>query len=241
MKKRITIILGIFSILVCIYGLFRYRVMSWLLFLALGLYLIYSTRPKKEKTDPVPDPPLFSNDSSKTDPEPVKEKTDPVPDLSSFSNDSSKTDSEPVKGKTDPVSDPPSFSNSSSRTDSEPEKGFNFPIVGVTFKNDDGTDRQKLLRKILFKDPPFNTDQHVYLERYIWKGEPAYYIKVNDYIVGNIEAALVWYFEKNADRPYKIENIEVYGGGNGKKFGAEIHGVYLDSIKSDTTVKSKET
>lgn len=107
------------------------------------------------------------------------------------------------------------------------EKGFTFPVVGVTFKNDDGSDRQYLLRKLYFKDAPFDVSQDVTLERYLWKGDPAYYVKVNGHIIGNIGADFVWYFEKNANREYKIDNIEVYGG-NDKNYGAEIHGTYLD-------------
>lgn len=110
------------------------------------------------------------------------------------------------------------------------EKSFTFPIVGVTFKNDDCSDRQHLLRKIYFKDAPFNNEQNVVLERYLWKDEPAYYVKVNDYIVGNIGADDVWYFEKNTEREYKIDYIEVYGGGKGKNYGAKIHGTFLDTI-----------
>ena len=108
------------------------------------------------------------------------------------------------------------------------EKSFTFPIVGVTFKNDDGTERQWLLRKIYFKDPPFKDEQNVILERYLWNDSPAYHIKVNGYIVGYISSDMVWYFEENSNRPYKIEYIKVYGGGNDKKYGAEIHGIYLD-------------
>lgn len=111
---------------------------------------------------------------------------------------------------------------------SERDKGFCFPVVGVTFKNEDGSERQQLLRKIYFKDKPFDLEQNIVLERYLWKGDPAYYVKVNGYIVGNIGADFVWYFEKNADREYRIDYIKVYGGGKDKNFGAEIHGIYLD-------------
>ena len=107
-------------------------------------------------------------------------------------------------------------------------KSFSFPVVGVTFKNDDGSDRQKLLRKLYFQDPPFDGSNVVSLEKYVWKNSPAYYVKVNDSIVGNIEADYVWYFEKNSDRPCDIE-ISVYGGTAGKNYGAEIKGIYKDN------------
>lgn len=107
-------------------------------------------------------------------------------------------------------------------------KSFAFPVVGVTFKNDDGSDRQKLLRKLYFQDPPFDGSNVVSLEKYVWKNSPAYCVKVNDSIVGNIEADYVWYFEKNSDRPCDIE-ISVYGGTAGKNYGAEIKGIYKDN------------
>lgn len=109
----------------------------------------------------------------------------------------------------------------------ERDKGFSFPVVGVTFENEDGTDRQQLLRKIYFHDKPFDIEQNIVLERYFWKGSPAYYVKVNGYIIGNIGSDFVWYFEENSMREYCIDSIQVYGGKN-KKWGAKIHGTYLD-------------
>lgn len=108
------------------------------------------------------------------------------------------------------------------------DKGFLFPIVGVTFCNEDGEERQQILRKIYFKDTPFDVAQNVTLERYLWKEKPAYYVKVNNIVVGNIGADFVWYFEKNSNRPYRIDYIKVYGGEDNKNYGAEIHGTYLD-------------
>ncbi len=179
MKRRISIVFGIFFVLLCVFGLFQYHAPGWLVFLVIGAYLIYPSKPKNEKTAPI-----------------ISESTNTV----------TKKDKDA----------------------SDLDKSFTFPIVGVTFKNDDGTERQKLLRKIFFKDAPFDIEQNVILERYLWKDSPAYYVKVNDYVVGNIASDLVWYFEENSDRPYIIEYIKVYGGGNGINYGAEIHGVYLD-------------
>lgn len=179
MKKKFFVVLGCILICVCVYGLFQYRVLTWLIFLILGVYFLSKAR-------------TSSND---------------------VINGEYEKEVAVLPKKTQSIS--------------EVEKSFTFPIVGVTFKNDDGSDRQKLLRKIYFKDSPFDAEQNVFLERYLWNNKPAYYVKVNDYIVGNISADFVWYFEENSNRPYKIESINVFGGGN-KNYGAEIHGIYLD-------------
>ena len=105
------------------------------------------------------------------------------------------------------------------------------PVAGVTFKNNDGSDRQLYLRKIKFFDPPFDSQQVVSLEKYFWENEAAYFIKVNDLIVGNVPKEFVFHLERNANREYKIEYFKVTGGGNGKNYGGELRVVYLDSLE----------
>jgi hypothetical protein len=174
MKKKIYFVLGCASILVFIYGFYRYRVASWFLFLLLGLYLIFNDKLK---------PLLYSPDA--------------------VSDKGSKPKKQPTK----------SFSN--------------FDVVGVTFSNDDGTDRQKLLKKLYFHDKPFDGDLLVTLDRYLWKGDPAYYVKVNDYIIGNIEADMVYFFENNRERPCEMR-VEVHCSKSHNVYGAELFGKFLD-------------
>lgn len=106
-------------------------------------------------------------------------------------------------------------------------KSYNgFRVAGVTFSNEDGTERQYLLKKLYFRDKPFDGDLVVELDRYLWEEKPAYYVKVNGYTVGSVEASAVYYFEKNSGRPLKNE-IKVHFGNNGI-YSAEISGKFLD-------------
>lgn len=109
-------------------------------------------------------------------------------------------------------------------------KSNSFSVAGVTFSNESGKirSRQTILRRILFNDPPFDCDHVVTLEKYTFENEPAFYVKVNDYIIGNVPKEFVSYVYYNFDRPYKIVDFQVYGGQNGKKFGASLKMVYLD-------------
>lgn len=106
-------------------------------------------------------------------------------------------------------------------------KSYNgFRVAGVTFQNEDGTERQYLLKKLYFHDKPFDGDLSIELERYLWEDKPAYYVKVNGYTIGSVEASVVYYFEENSGRPLKNE-IEVHFGKNGI-YSAEISGKFLD-------------
>ncbi len=110
-------------------------------------------------------------------------------------------------------------------------KTVSFPVSGVTFSNESGKirSRQTILRRILFNDPPFDCDHAVTLEKYFFENEPAYYVKVNDYIIGNVPKEFVPHVDFNADRPYRIDDFQVYGGHGGKNFGASLKIVYLDA------------
>lgn len=109
-------------------------------------------------------------------------------------------------------------------------KSISFPVAGVTFSNESGKvrSRQTILRRILFRDPPFDCEHVVALEKYSYEGDPAYYVKVNDCIIGNVPKEFVPHVDANADRPYKIDDFQVYGGQGGKKFGASLKIVFLD-------------
>lgn len=102
-----------------------------------------------------------------------------------------------------------------------------FKIVGVTFDNEDGTNRQSLLRKIKFKDSPFDGDVVFDLFRYEYEGKPACGVTADDAQVGNIATTDVDFVVLNWDRMICITDFTAYGGGRdeeGKKksIGAEI-------------------
>jgi len=95
-------------------------------------------------------------------------------------------------------------------------------VAGVTFKNGRNS-RQTILRKIHFKDPPFDKgNMELTLQRYEWEGAPAFGVYVNDEQIGNIPAEHVQYVQENFSRCDGITNIDVYGGGEGRNYGAEI-------------------
>lgn len=56
----------------------------------------------------------------------------------------------------------------------------------MTYKNDDGTDRQKLLEQIYLKKPPFDKKSEIGLTEYSYNGEPAVAVTVNGQCVGNL-------------------------------------------------------
>ena len=61
------------------------------------------------------------------------------------------------------------------------------PIAGVTFDNDDGTSRQKILKDLKVT----GGDAYLNLEEYEYKGAPAIRVLVNDMCVGNVPKARV--------------------------------------------------
>lgn len=108
---------------------------------------------------------------------------------------------------------------------SEAKPAFEFlsvKVAGVTFKNGRKS-RQTILRKIHFKDEPFNKGtMELTLQRQEWEGKPAFGVYVNGDQIGNIPAEYVSYVNDNFSRLDGIVNMEVYGGGEGRNYGAEI-------------------
>lgn len=123
-----------------------------------------------------------------------------------------------------------SLSDTAVESPAQPIKTISFSVAGVTFDNESGKlrSRQTILRKIFFSDPPFDSDYEVRLERYLYNGDPAYYVYVGDYIIGNVPKEFVPYLENNIDRPYVIKDFETYGGGNDKHYGAKMIVKYTD-------------
>lgn len=79
-------------------------------------------------------------------------------------------------------------------------------VVGVTFDNEDGTNRQDLLKTL-------RGGEQITIEPYQYKGEPAAYVKHNGRVLGNLSAELA----AELDRKYKDNKItavvtEITGG-----------------------------
>ena len=151
----------------------------------------------------------------------------------------------PFKVKSDPqeeavsgTGDKPHYKNIAFYRDT---KSNSFSVAGVTFSNESGEikSRQTILRRLLFNDPPFDCDCTVTLERYIYENEPAFYVKVNDYIIGNVPKEFIPFIDVNFDRPYRIDDFQVYGGQDGKKFGASLKLSKRNSCKKRAALSSR--
>lgn len=70
-----------------------------------------------------------------------------------------------------------------------------FPVAGVTFRNDDGSSRQEILREIC--EGELEGEADCWLEPYLYEGEMALHVKVGDKCVGNIRRSDV---QKVSDR-----------------------------------------
>lgn len=100
-------------------------------------------------------------------------------------------------------------------------------LAGVTFKNDDGTERQQILRALKFHDAPYNAEIDVSIKEYRFDNERAYGVYLNDTQIGNIPHRLIQFIYDNFQRIESISNIAAYGGGRDadgkpKSYGAEI-------------------
>ena len=104
-----------------------------------------------------------------------------------------------------------------------------FRLAGVSFKNSDGKSRQTLLRKMKFRDPPFDGDSwDINLRQYEFEDEDAVGVYVNGYMIGNVPRENISYVVLNWDRFDAVTSFEVIGGGktaNGEdlKYGAEVY------------------
>ena len=94
-------------------------------------------------------------------------------------------------------------------------------LAGVTFKNDDGTERQEILKKIYLKQPPFDDRLDIAINEYDFDGRPALAVSVNGNCVGNIKKERVKWFKENGHLTKKMD-FKVYGGQEGKNYGARL-------------------
>lgn len=103
-----------------------------------------------------------------------------------------------------------------------------FRLKGVTFRNEDGSDRQKYLRDIKRRKPPFDQKLSVSIEEFEYDGKPAMSVTVNGCYVGNVPKEIVPQLIEKWDRIDCISAFDVIGGGKGKysgeslSYGAEV-------------------
>lgn len=95
-----------------------------------------------------------------------------------------------------------------------------YDVVGESFDNEDGTSRQEILDAISNCEPPYE-DCEVSLDKFDYKGERALAVKVNGDQIGCIA-------RKDLDAVFNdLEftdaiTLKVFGGDNGKNYGAAI-------------------
>ena len=80
-------------------------------------------------------------------------------------------------------------------------------LVGVTYDNEDGENRQDILSSM-------TGSEEIEVEKYIFNGEPAAYVKCGNKVLGNLAAELAKDLEgKYPDARYTAEILEISGGG----------------------------
>lgn len=95
-------------------------------------------------------------------------------------------------------------------------------VAGVTFKNGRKS-RQAILRKIKYKDKPFDKALNITFQGYEFEGAPAIGIYVNEQQIGNVPRTQVKEFISHKNNPFIIDSLNVYGGNDGKSFGCIIN------------------
>lgn len=96
-------------------------------------------------------------------------------------------------------------------------------VVGVTFENEDGENRQDILSGM-------SGDEEIEIEKYTYNGEPAAYVKCGDKILGSLSAELAKDLHRKHPRArYTAEILEITGGGT-QTIGCNIE---LDIIQEE--------
>ena len=91
-------------------------------------------------------------------------------------------------------------------------------VVGVTFANDDGTERQSILEE-LDELPGYMVE--VELEPYTYRGEPAVRVLADGRQIGNVPKELAAEISERFDSIAEIGDFEVVGG-DGLTYGARF-------------------
>ena len=82
-------------------------------------------------------------------------------------------------------------------------------IAGSTFKNEDGSSRQKILKDIYMKKPPFDKQLDLMIEQFEHEGAPAYHFFVNGQCIGSVEQKMADFITKNQGRIQQITDFKV--------------------------------
>ena len=101
----------------------------------------------------------------------------------------------------------------------------NFRVAGVTFNNDDGTNRQSIIADIDHKRPPFQDSDNlnVAILRSSWQGKLAFEVRVNDILVGHVpKDSIAEVDEALRHSDAMVSGFKIDGGTNGYNYGVGI-------------------
>ena len=79
-------------------------------------------------------------------------------------------------------------------------------VVGVTFNNEDGENRQDILSRM-------SGSEDITVEKYTYNGEPAAYVKWGDKVIGNLSAELARNLERSTRKPATPQKYWRFLGG----------------------------
>lgn len=116
-------------------------------------------------------------------------------------------------------------------------KFVNFSVAGATYQNDDGSDRQTILRHIKFQDAPYVTGDSADVEiaPFTYRGEPAFRVLINGYQIGNVPREKIADVRDAVDHGAQVSGFQVTGGGKGRDgsnlyYGCDIALRYPDGV-----------
>lgn len=100
-------------------------------------------------------------------------------------------------------------------------------VVGVTFDNEDGENRQDILSTM-------TGDEDITVEKYTYNGEPAAYVKWGNKVIGNLSAELAKDLARKYPKArYAAEILEISEGAH--TFGCNIE---LDVIEDERAIST---
>ena len=111
-----------------------------------------------------------------------------------------------------------------------------FKVKGVTFDNDDGTNRQDILYEIANKEHPFDGKLTATIEEIQYNNEPAFAVLVNDYRIGSVPKERVNELLQKWSRIDKISSFSLVGGeteysGKDLYYGVRITVRFFEDVK----------
>lgn len=90
---------------------------------------------------------------------------------------------------------------------------FSFRVAGVTYKTGNKS-RQAMLKKIKNEKEPFKSIDFVEFIPYKYENEDAYYVSINDEIIGNIPKKLIPKYKKYESHRVLSTYVDIIGGPN---------------------------